>query len=195
MSLKEIKISPELFNRKNKTLKKPTGKQLKRELLQRLSQGSDLIQELDALTKEHESEVEVTDVTEVKEIKEKEKEEKKEPAFGCLKNGTKPTFRQSQTPKTIKQYSSFGKKNDTVRVLIKDKSTYDGIGRDVDKLKKHSMNKIRNFLRTKRLYKVGSSAPDDVLREIYVNVSLTGDIENKGSDTMIHNYLHDTIAV
>ena len=194
MSSKEIKISPELFNRKNKTLKKPTGKQLKRELLQRLSQGSDLIQELDALTKEPESEVEVTDVTEVKEIKEKE-EEKKEPAFGCLKNGTKPTFRQSQTPKTVKQYSSFGKKNDTVRVLIKDKSTYDGIGRDIDKLKKHNMNKIRNFLRTKRLYKVGSSAPDDVLREIYVNVSLTGDIENKGSDTMIHNYLHDTIAV
>ena len=196
MSSKEIKISPELFNRKNKTLKKPTGKQLKRELLQRLSQGSDLIQELDALTKEPEPEVEVTDVTEVKEIKEKEEEKKdKEPAFGCLKNGTKPTFRQSQTPKTVKQYSSFGKKNDTVRVLIKDKSTYDGIGRDVDKLKKHSMNKIRNFLRTKRLYKVGSSAPDDVLREIYVNVSLTGDIENKGSDTMIHNYLHDTIAV
>jgi len=177
-------------------LKKPTGKQLKRELLQRLSQGSDLIQELDALTKETEPEVEVevAEVT-VKEIKEKEKEEKKEPVFGCLKNGTKPTFRQSQTPKTIKQYSSFGKKNDTVRVLIKDKSTYDGISRDIDKLKKHNMNKIRNFLRTKRLYKVGSTAPDDVLREIYVNVSLTGDIENKGSDTMIHNYLHDTIAV
>ena len=195
MSSKEIKISPELFNRKNKTLKKPTGKQLKRELLQRLSQGSDLIQELDALTKEPEVEVSEVNapVTEVKEIKEKRDE--KEPAFGCLKNGTKPTFRQSQTPKTVKQYSSFGKKNDTVRVLIKDKSTYDGISRDVDKLKKHSMNKIRNFLRTKRLYKVGSSAPDDVLREIYVNVSLTGDIENKGSDTMIHNYLHDTIAV
>ncbi len=191
MSSKEIKISPELFDRKkNKTLKKPTGKQLKRELLQRLSQGSDLIQELDALTKE-EVEVEVEDV---KEIQEKDKE-KKEPTFGCLKNGTKPTFRQLQTPKTVKQYSSFGKKNDTVRVLIKDKSTYDGISRDVEKLKKHSMNKIRNFLRTKRLYKVGSTAPDDVLREIYVNVSLTGEIENKSSDTMIHNYLHDTIAV
>ena len=123
------------------------------------------------------------------------KEEQKEPTFGCLKNGTKPTFRQLQTPKTVKQYSSFGKKNDTVRVLIKDKSTYDGIHRDVEKLKKHNMNKIRNFLRTKRLYKVGSTAPDDVLREIYINVSLTGEIENKGSDTMLHNYLHDTIAV
>lgn len=190
MSSKEIKISPELFNRKNKTLKKPTGKQLKRELLQRLSQGSDLIQELDALTKG-----EVAEVSEVKEEVKEVKEEKKEPAFGCLKNGTKPTFRQTLTPKTIKQYSSFGKKNDTVRVLIKDKSTYDGIHRDIDKLRKHNMNKIRNFLRTKRLYKVGSTAPDDVLREIYINVSLTGEIENKGSDTMLHNYLHDTIAV
>ena len=193
MSSKEIKISPELFDRKkNKTLNKPTGKQLKRELLQRLSQGSDLIQELDALTKEEVEEVKV-EVEDVKEVSQKEKE--KEPAFGCLKNGTKPTFRQSLAPKTVKQYSSFGKKNDTVRVLIKDKSTYDGIHRDIDKLRKHNMNKIRNFLRTKRLYKVGSTAPDDVLREIYINVSLTGEIENKGSDTMIHNYLHDTIAV
>lgn len=194
MSSKEIKISPELFDRKkNKTLKKPTGKQLKRELLQRLSQGSDLIQELDALTKGDVEEVTVK-VEDVREI-EKETKVEKEPAFGCLKNGTKPTFRQTLAPKTIKQYSSFGKKNDTVRVLIKDKSTYDGIHRDIDKLKKHNMNKIRNFLRTKRLYKVGSTAPDDVLREIYINVSLTGEIENKGSDTMIHNYLHDTIAV
>lgn len=190
MSSKEIKISPELFDRKkNKTLKKPTGKQLKRELLQRLSQGSDLIQELDALTKEKEEE-KVAEVIEVKEV-----EEKKEPVFGCLKNGTKPTFRQTLTPKTVKQYSSFGKKNDTVRVLIKDKTTYDSIHRDIEKLKKHNMNKIRNFLRTKRLYKVGSTAPDDVLREIYINVSLTGEIENKSADTMIHNYLHDTIAV
>jgi len=193
MSSKEIKISPELFNRKNKTLKKPTGKQLKRELLQRLSQGSDLIQELDALTKGDVEEVKVDDVKEIEGKTEKKYE--KEPAFGCLKNGTKPTFRQTLTPKTVKQYSSFGKKNDTVRVLIKDKSTYDGIHRDIDKLKKHNMNKIRNFLRTKRLYKVGSTAPDDVLREIYINVSLTGEIENKGSDTMLHNYLHDTIAV
>ena len=192
MSSKEIKISPELFDRKkNKTLKKPTGKQLQRELLQRLSQGSDLIQELDALTKEEVKEDVKEDVREI----EKEAKVEKEPAFGCLKNGTKPTFRQTLAPKTVKQYSSFGKKNDTVRVLIKDKSTYDGINRDVDKLKKHNMNKIRNFLRTKRLYKVGSTAPDDVLREIYINVSLTGEIENKGSDTMLHNYLHDTIAV
>jgi hypothetical protein len=83
MSSKEIKISPELFDRKkNKTLKKPTGKQLKRELLQRLSQGSDLIQELDALTKGEVEEVKV-EVDDVKEVAQKETKVEKEPAFGC----------------------------------------------------------------------------------------------------------------
>lgn len=74
---------------------------------------------------------------------------------------------------------------------MKDKTTYDAIAKDIEKIKKHPMNKIRNFLKTKRLYKVGSTAPDDVLREIYVNVHLTGDIENKNLTTMVHNYMNN----
>ena len=81
---KEIKISPELFDRKkNKTLKKPTGKQLKRELLQRLSQGSDLIQELDALTKGEEKE-EKEEKEEVKEIEEKKENKYKLGIYNLL---------------------------------------------------------------------------------------------------------------
>jgi hypothetical protein len=178
---KEITITPELFDfksKKNKTLKQPkTAKKLKKELLERLSQG-ELITELDNLTE--------TNLIETPEIK----SESTTVPYGCLKNGTKPTLQQLKT-KTIKQYSSFGKKNNTVRVLIKDKTTYDAIAKDIEKIKKHPMNKIRNFLKTKRLYKVGSTAPDDVLREIYVNVHLTGDIENKNLTTMVHNYMNN----
>lgn len=178
---KEITITPELFDvkcKKNKTLKQPkTAKKLKKELLERLSQG-ELITELDNLTE---------NVTE--NVTEPVKPEN-EVSYGCLKNGTKPTFQQLKL-KTIKQYSSFGKKNNTVRVLMKDKTTYDAIAKDIEKIKKHPMNKIRNFLKTKRLYKVGSTAPDDVLREIYVNVHLTGDIENKNLTTMVHNYMNN----
>jgi hypothetical protein len=177
---KEITITPELFDRvpkKNKTLKQPkSSKKLKKELLERLSQG-DLITELDNLTET------VTETV-------PENQENRDIPYGCLKNGTKPTFQQLKS-KTIKQYSSFGKKNNTVRVLIKDKTTYDAIAKDIEKIKKHPMNKIRNFLKTKRLYKVGSTAPDDVLREIYVNVHLTGDIENKNLTTMVHNYMNN----
>jgi len=177
---KEITITPKLFDRNTKTLKQPkTSNKLKKELLQRL-QG-EFITELDNLTETVPKSNESTETT---------TETTTEIPYGCLKNGTKPTFQQLKS-KTIKQYSSFGKKNNTVRVLMKDTTTYDSIAKDIEKIKKHPMNKIRKFLKTKRLYKVGSTAPDDVLREIYVNVHLTGDIENKNLTTMVHNYMNN----
>ena len=180
---KEIKICPELFGvKKNKTLKMPTGRQLKKELLQRLNKGSDLIQELDLLTKDKEPEIEKKEPLLLPETK-----------YSNLKNGSKPTFRQLKGPKTIKQFTSFGKKNDSVRVLIKKEEDYIAVEKDIDKLKKHPMTKIRNYLRTRKLYKIGSTAPDEILRDIYVNANLTGEVENKSSDALIHNYLHDTI--
>lgn len=188
---KEIKISPELFGgKKNKTLKMPTGRQLKKELLQRLNKGSDLIQELDLLTKDPEVKVEISES-----IEKKESLTLSDTSYSNLKNGSKPTFRQLKGPKTIKQFTCFGKKNDTVRVLIKKEDDYTAVERDIDKLKKHPMTKIRNYLRTRKLYKIGSTAPDEILRDIYVNANLTGEVENKSSDALIHNYLHDTIAI
>lgn len=186
---KEIKISPELFGKKNKTLKMPTGRQLKKELLQRLNKGSDLIQELDVLIKDP--------VLPQPECVPLEKTEfvLGETKYSNLKNGSKPTFRQLKGPKTIKQFTCFGKKNDTVRVLIKKEEDYVAVEKDIDKLKKHPMTKIRNYLRTRKLYKIGSTAPDEILRDIYVNANLTGEVENKSSDALIHNYLHDTIAI
>ena len=189
---KEIKINPDLFSsfKKNKTVKKP-NKQLKKELLQKLTNNEvDVLNELESLTNPTEkTEPEVEPIEESEQPVKKEKE----PLHGCLKNGTKPTLRQlKQIPKTLKQYTSFGKKNNTVRVLIKDKITYAKIDKDIKKLDKHSMTDIRTYLREKKLYKVGSTAPDDVLREIYKNAQLTGNVENKNDETMVHNYLNET---
>ena len=112
--------------------------------------------------------------------------------YGCLKNGNKPTFRQVKNKtKTIKQYASFGKTKDIVSVLIKDTDTYDKIARDKKKLEKHSMSNIRKYLRTRKLYKVGSTAPDEVLREIYKNAYLTGNVENNNPETLVHNYINE----
>ena len=141
-----------------------------------------IIQELDLLTKEKEPEIEKKEPLLLPETK-----------YSNLKNGSKPTFRQLKGPKTIKQFTSFGKKNDSVRVLIKKEEDYIAVEKDIDKLKKHPMTKIRNYLRTRKLYKIGSTAPDEILRDIYVNANLTGEVENKSSDALIHNYLHDTI--
>lgn len=170
---KEIKISPDLFSLKK--TKKP-NRNLKKELLQTISsKESNTLTDLESLTNP-------TVQTE------KSEENEKSPEYGCLKNGDKPTFRQLKT-KTVKQYSMFGKNKQTVRVLIKDKDTYTRIEKDKKKLEKHSMIDIRNYLRTRKLYKIGSTAPDDVLREIYINANLAGNVENNNSDTLVHNYL------
>jgi hypothetical protein len=193
---KEIKINPDLFSstKKNKTVKKP-NKQLKKELLQKLTNNEvDILSELESLTNPIvPTESEPTQQSEQHEQTETNVKIEKEPLHGCLKNGTKPTLRQlKQTPKTVKQYTSFGKKNNTVRILIKDKHTYAKIDKDIKKLEKHSMTDIRTYLREKKLYKVGSTAPDDVLREIYKNAQLTGNVENKNDETMVHNYLNES---
>ncbi len=92
---------------------------------------------------------------------------------------------------TEKKYSSFGKKNNTVRIFIKDKDEYAKIESDKKKLNRHSMTQVRNYLRTRKLYTVGSTAPDDLLREIYINTHLTGNVENSNPQTLLQNFLKD----
>ena len=100
------------------------------------------------------------------------------PLKPILKNASKPT-------------ASFGKKNGTVRIFIKDKEAYSKIEADKKKLAKHSIAQVRNYLRTRKLYTVGSSAPDTLLREIYEDAHLTGAVENTNSSTLIHNFLNE----
>jgi len=110
--------------------------------------------------------------------KEKEKEKEKKPK-SILKNHT------------VKH--TFGKKNNTVRIFIKDKDEYAKIESDKKKLMKHSMNQVRNYLKTRHLYQVGSTAPDELIRETYVNSHLTGNVENINSKCFIQEFMSDSI--
>jgi hypothetical protein len=181
---KEIKMNPEFLGVKRaKTQKKPSGSELKKALLQSLSSPGIL------------ESFETDKPTETKlESKPEIKPEIKPTTYGCLKNGSLPTLRQlKRSATTVKQYASFGKMNKggTVRVLIKDRETYAKIERDIKKIDKRSMTEIRDYLRKRRLYKIGSTAPDDVLRDIYKNAILTGNVENNSSDTLMHNFLNE----
>ena len=53
------------------------------------------------------------------------------------------------------------------------------------------MNSYLNFLYKKSFIKVGSTAPDKVLRDMYESIILTGDVNNKNSHILIHNYMND----
>ena len=106
----------------------------------------------------------------------KEKEKEKKPK-SILKNNT------------VKH--TFGKKNNTVKIFIKDKDEYSKIESDKKKLMKHSMTQVRQYLKTRRLYQVGSSAPDELLRDMYVNSHLTGHVENINSKNLIQEFMNE----
>jgi hypothetical protein len=108
-----------------------------------------------------------------------------------ITNTPEPIKPRSILKHTEKRTSSFGKKNGTIRIFIKDKDAYSKIESDKKKLAKHSMTQVRNYLRTRKLYTVGSSAPDEVLRNIYEDAHLTGNIENVNSTTLIQNFLNE----
>tara|TARA_B110000008_G_C16970624_1_gene563773 strand:- start:2034 stop:3002 length:969 start_codon:yes stop_codon:yes gene_type:complete len=91
--------------------------------------------------------------------------------------------------KTLKRKITLGKKNNIIGVLIKNKKTRKNIKREVKNLEKKSITNIKKYLRKHNLIKIGSTAPDDVLRKIYENSYLAGDIYNKNPEMLIHNFL------
>ena len=126
------------------------------------------------------------------------------PTYGCLKGGKKPTFRQFTRrsslsapsaaprvpPTTVKHYRKCGKiHNNTVRVLLPDQKTVNGLERDKRKLEKHTLATICDYLAKRNLYVAGSDVPEDILRETYRNAHLAGNVHNHDSDIMISNFL------
>ena len=139
-----------------------------------------------------------------------------DPPYSNIKNGDKPTYREWKNTtqkrphplvltepmkerkvsgkdggkKMSKHYTKLGKKNKTISVLIKDRATRKTIDQEVNLLKKHEISKIKEYLRDRGLIKIGSHAPESVLRETYENAFLTGDVINTSKENLLHNYIN-----
>ena len=171
----------------------------------------------------------------------------KAPPYGCLKGGSKPTYRQWRKTlkntnknedtvieqpiinnidfsfekeknrerieklekikrkikkdkqekrkiktKTIKRNIILGKKNGFVSVLVKNKKTRKKIQSEVGILKKKSIQEVKDYLRRHNLIKIGSNSPEYILRNMYENAYLSGNILNKNSDILLHNWHKDS---
>jgi hypothetical protein len=97
------------------------------------------------------------------------------------------------TKKTTKRKYTLGRSKikRTIGVLLKDRGTRKLILGAQKDLKQKSINYVKDYLREHNLIKIGSNAPNDVLRKLYESAMLAGEITNSNTDTLIHNLMKD----
>lgn len=125
-----------------------------------------------------------------------------EKPWGNLKNGPKPTYREWKNKtqknictkpilkKNVKKYKyCLGKKDGKVSVLLKNNKTRKAIQEDKKTLESATLIEVKDYLKKHFLYKPGSSAPPELLREIYKSAHLAGaPVINTSKDNLINNF-------
>jgi hypothetical protein len=122
-------------------------------------------------------------VAEIKQGAEKQKLAQKRSALRYLKQR-----------KTVRRTYAVGKSRfqPKIGVLISNKTIRSHITTQAQKLKQIPINEVRTYLVKKGFIKVGTSAPNDVLRKMYESVFLIcGEVENHNSENLLYNYFND----
>jgi hypothetical protein len=102
-----------------------------------------------------------------------------------------PKKKSLKRRKTIRRTFHTGKSKTKpiISVLVSNKTIRKNITTKANLLKQKPISEIRSFLIKKGLIKIGSSAPNDVLRKMYESIILTGDVTNHNPENLLYNYL------
>lgn len=78
-----------------------------------------------------------------------------------------------------------------VSVLVSNRTIRNNITTKKNSLKQTTMNEVRSFLIKKGFIKVGTTAPNDVLRKMYESaILICGDVQNHNPDNLLYNFIN-----
>ena len=127
--------------------------------------------------------------------------------YSNLKNSNLPTFRQwkQQTQKNImkpkrekvniskKMIVGLNKTKKKVGIFLKNNKMKQYIENSIIEMKKTKLKTLKSYLKKKNLIQYGTSAPTDLLKEIYISSNLCGGINNINGSVIIDNYYNDNL--
>jgi hypothetical protein len=95
--------------------------------------------------------------------------------------------------RTVKRTHKVGRSSvfSKIGVLVSNKTIRNNVINKTQEIKQVPIEEVRRYLVKKGLIKIGSIAPNDVLRKMYETSNLIcGDLENHNVENLLHNYLH-----
>lgn len=109
-------------------------------------------------------------------------------------NKNEPKLKYIKQKKTVRRKYKVGRPNNfsKVGVLISNKTVRNNIMNKSQQFKQIPIEEIKRYLIKRGFIRVGTSAPNDVLRKMYETSNLVcGELENHNADNLLFNYLND----
>ena len=104
-------------------------------------------------------------------------------------------IRNKRRRKIYKRTYRVGRSNVERKIgcLISNKTIRNKIQQKIHEINHADIKDVRKYLLKRGFIKVGTTAPNDVLRKMYESVaSVCGEITNHNKDTLLHNFLNDS---